>query len=150
MASNGEKLIEQILHREKIDFRTQFTFHQCKDRNRLPFDFMIIVNGRCAIIEFDGRQHFEVVPRFHGHDPVKAQAKLKVQQYHDIVKNIYTRDQSISLLRISYREEKEIEIYLLRFIHLLKTTNKRITLFSNSSLESYAHPYGKSTFCVII
>jgi hypothetical protein len=150
MPSKGEIAIGEILKREKVEYREQFTFHDCKDRNCLPFDFVIFINGRYAIIEFDGRQHFEVTPCFHGHDPAKAQRGLEVQQYHDLVKNIYTRDNNISLLRISYREESQLETYLIQFINALKTSSKRITIFSNSRHESYLHPYGKSGFCVIV
>ena len=149
MPSKGAIAIENILKREKIDYRAEFTFQDCKDRNCLPFDFIIFINGRYAVVEFDGRQHFEMTPCFDGTNPVKAQESFGVRQYHDLIKNIYTRDNNISLLRISYREEKEIETYLIQFINALKTTSKPITIFSNSQHESYVYPYGKTGMCVI-
>ncbi len=139
--SKGCQRIETLLKGLEIEFRREFTFRKCKDLRVLPFDFMIIVNGSVAVIEYDGRQHFEIVPRFHGSNVEKAQEKLTKQHNHDLIKNKYTQTHNISLLRIAYAEDDIIEKLVTDFItNVKKYPSTRTDLFSNPTL--YTQPYG--------
>ena len=149
--SKGVQKIEQLLKGLEIEYRREFTFKKCKDVRCLPFDFMIIVNGMVSVIEYDGKQHFEVVSRFHGSNSEQANLKLIKQKKHDIIKNKYTHDSNISLLRISYQEDEIIEKIIFDFIARLKSSRvpTRVDLFSNVAL--YNNPYGQSeTACVVM
>jgi len=137
MSSLGEKEIVSILDKLNVTYEMQFTFRDCKDKRCLPFDFLVIVNGKVGIIEFDGAQHFAPTTKFHGtKDPQKAFEK---GVRHDIIKNNYTRNNNISLLRISYKEGDHILKYVTEFITLLKTGTKRVDMFTNKEL--YVNPY---------
>lgn len=146
MASKGERMLQESLDQLKIENRTQYTFQGCKDKRCLPYDFMIMVDGRVGVIEYDGRAHFEIVKQFHGSDPEISLSKFQKQQNHDLIKNRYTRDNNISLLRISYKEDDEILKWLTDFIHKMKSTSKRVDLFSNPEL--YNDPY-QDPGCII-
>lgn len=138
MASKGECTIQEALDQLKIENRSQFTFKDCRDKRCLPFDFMIIVDGRVGLIEYDGINHFQIVKKFHGADPDKALIKFNKQKNHDLIKNRFARDSNISLLRISYKEDSEILKWLSEYTYKMKS-GKRIEMFSNSDL--YSDPY---------
>lgn len=148
MASNGERKIKAFLDRGNFDYQQQFKFNNCKDCRKLPFDFMVIIDGRVGVIEYDGIQHFKIVPIFSSNDLQEASEKFEKQKRHDIIKNQYCRKNNVSMLRISYREDDKIEILIDDFLKkMLK--GSRIDIFSNSEL--YKNPYGdKTAFCCIV
>lgn len=94
--SKGEREIRVYLENLKIGFRQQYIFYMCRDKNPLPFDFYIPELNTC--IEFDGRQHFEIIDRWGG------EAGLIDQQKKDEIKNKYCLENNIRLLRVSYKE----------------------------------------------
>jgi hypothetical protein len=98
--SKGEKLIDKILKRFKINFDRQKKFSDCKNIRELPFDFWI--PSMNTLIEYDGKQHYEPLSFFGG---IEAFEKLKT---NDKIKNDYCEDNYINLIRIKY-DEKNIE-----------------------------------------
>ena len=60
--SKGEMLIESLLKKNNIIFETQHTFDDCKFKRVLLFDFYLPKQN--ILIEYDGRQHFEIVKAF--------------------------------------------------------------------------------------
>ena len=54
-------------------------------------------------IEFDGRQHFEIIERFDG---INSFNKVKI---NDNIKNLYCSNNNINLLRIPYWDFGNIE-----------------------------------------
>ena len=139
-ASKGEDRIDKLLKGMDIIYESQKSFTQCKDKRCLPFDFMIVVNGRVAVIEYDGRQHFEIVKEFHKGDPIDSKEAFDKGHRHDITKNMFTIKYNISLLRISHKEDEHIEKWVVDFIEALRKSNKRVEMFSNLIL--YSEPYG--------
>ena len=105
--SKGEILISNILIDNHITYFSQKTFEDCRNINVLPFDFYLPEFNTC--IEFDGRQHFEVVDAFGG---IKDFEKLKI---NDIIKNKYCSDNGIRLIRIKFNNIKNdiLQIYSL-------------------------------------
>lgn len=99
--SKGEKFIEDYLTNQNISFATQVKFNDCRHKNTLPFDFGIVNNDKkiIALIEFDGKQHFEPVKAWGGKE------RLKQNQLRDKIKNDYCKEQNIPLLRIRYDED---------------------------------------------
>lgn len=109
-SSKGELLIKMILEDNNIKFEPQKTFDDCRGKkNKLPFDFYLPCYN--AIIEFDGRQHFEEVNRWGHH-------KLEITQERDAIKNNYCKSNNISLIRIRYDED--IEQRVIKLLESLK------------------------------
>jgi hypothetical protein len=130
--------IRKYLEKKGIEYRQEVTFTKCRNKKVLPFDFQIIINGRIGLIEYDGEQHFHIVSRFHRND---EQSKERFEQgvYHDKIKTRYAYDNSISLLRISYREQNQIEPWIDKFVSSFHTkylivAPGPIYLFTNKEL----------------
>ena len=97
--SKGENEIEKYLKERNINFITQYKFDDCRNKNKLPFDFAILNEDdsiKC-LIEFDGKQHFEMVEFF------GEESYIRTKQNDDI-KNKYCETNNIKLIRISYNE----------------------------------------------
>lgn len=97
--SRGEKNIRNYLHTHNIDYISQYTFCDCKDKKALPFDFYLPELNVC--IEYDGEQHVRSIDFFGGNDG------LKKRQLHDQIKTDYCKINNIPLLRIMYNENIE-------------------------------------------
>lgn len=105
--SRGEKAISNYLHLNNITYIRQYTFDDCKDKRKLPFDFYIPALNAC--IEYDGEQHFKAIDLFGGEEG------LNTRMLHDQIKTDYCKNNNIRLLRIKYDEN--IEEQLNGFIH---------------------------------
>lgn len=99
--SKGELRIYNYPTNKSINFNTQHTFKDCKDIHVLPFDFYIPKLD--TIIEYDGKQHFEVNEFFGGIDGFKA------TQLHDKIKTDYCTSNNIKIIRIAYYDFNKIE-----------------------------------------
>lgn len=106
--SHGERKISDWLEMHNFSFLIQYKFKDCVDKRPLPFDFYLPNNNTC--IEYDGQQHFYSVDYFGGED-----AFIK-RQRHDKIKNDYCKNNNISLLRISYKDNIEEQLYNFLFI----------------------------------
>ena len=102
--SKGEVQIKEYLKNNNINFIEQYKFDNCKAQRKLPFDFYLPDFN--ILIEYDGRQHFEISEHFGGID---AFVGTKVR---DTIKNIYCKENDIELIRIPYWEFNNIETIL--------------------------------------
>ena len=103
--SQGEIKIADILIANNINFQTEYTFSDLKDKQLLRFDFAIFDNNNLLIklIEFQGEQHYNNNTWFNT-DP----------KSHDQMKRDYCKQHNISLLEIPYWDLNKIDIdYLL-------------------------------------
>lgn len=111
-----ERLVEEVLINNKIDYEFQFKFDDCRDKNPLPFDFYL--KDRNILIEADGQGHF--YPVNFGGDEEVAQRKFNEYQKHDKMKNEYCAKNNITLIRIPYYifndRDINIEEYILERI----------------------------------
>lgn len=114
--TKGERKIYEYLEKQNINSNQQQTFEDCVHINKLRFDFSILGsdNDVIALVEFDGKQHFEPVEYFGGED------SFKLQQLKDQIKNDYCEKNNIPLLRIPYWDEKNIDCILDEFIQKIK------------------------------
>jgi len=94
--SKGEKEIREYLVKNNFKFMRQHTFNDCKHKRKLPFDFYLPEHNTC--IEFNGRQHYEIVEYFGGED------RLKSQQLRDKIKQRYCESNNILLLIVKRGE----------------------------------------------
>lgn len=95
--SKGEEQIKRLLESRNIAFIQQHTFPNLKDRRRLKCDFYL--PDQNLVIEYHGRQHYEVV---HSFGSAKALAE---NQRRDKIKKDYLQQNNIVLLEISYKED---------------------------------------------
>ena len=96
--SKGEKAIEKILNNLDIKYITQKTFDDCRNKNKLPFDFYIQEYNVC--IEFDGEQHYRV-------HKIWGYEKFMNTQLNDKIKTDYCEKNNIHLIRIKFDEKLE-------------------------------------------
>ena len=101
-------MIKIILEKYNIEFIQQYSFDDCKYKNKLKFDFAVIKDGKVFyLIEYDGKQHFEPIEFFGG---IKSFIETLKR---DKIKNEYCENNNIPLLRLKYtltKEEIEKEI----------------------------------------
>ena len=104
--SIGEMNIKKILEDNNIEYKEQITFDDLKNIKPLRYDFGIYENGKLVrLIEFDGIQHFEEQDYF-THD-------LTSTKNNDIIKNKYSKDNNIPLVRIPYWERDKMTLEML-------------------------------------
>ncbi len=108
--SHGEKKIERFLMQNNIEFEKQYIIKECKFKRYLPFDFYL--SDYNLLIEYDGIGHYEIKEYFGGYEGF-IDTKIR-----DTIKNIYCRNNNIDLLRISYKDFKNIENILINKLKL--------------------------------
>lgn len=107
--SLGERKVRIYLTKNKIPFRGQYRFDDCKNEKPLPFDFAILKDKKViSLIEYQGEQHYRPVPYFGGIEGYNKRVK------NDNIKLEYCKSNNIPLLTIKYNEN--IEEKLDRFI----------------------------------
>jgi very-short-patch-repair endonuclease len=110
--SHGERLVATAFKKWGIVFRRQFSFKDCRDKKPLRFDFWL--PRQKALVEFDGKQHFEPVERFGG------DSHFKIVRRRDQIKKAYARKNGIRLIRIRY-SVKSVEAFLVQKLGLKKS-----------------------------
>ncbi|MCA1021632.1 DUF2726 domain-containing protein [Halobacillus litoralis] len=115
--SKGEDRVYTCLESiQGITFRQQYRIDDCKHINTLRFDFSVFdeVGKMIALIEYDGKQHYEPVEHFGG------EKNFKIIQKRDQIKNTYCKESNIPLIRIPYWEFDNIEYILNKELNNLK------------------------------
>lgn len=92
--SRGEERIIEVLKENNIRFQKEKTFSNLYSKKKLRFDFAILDDNLnpVRLIEFDGVQHTDKSNPWHSAD----------LQEHDELKNQYSKDNNIPLVRIPY------------------------------------------------
>ena len=101
--SKGEAIIKNLLTENNIKFFRQKRFLDCRDIRPLPFDFYLPDYNIC--IEYDGRQHYQVVNKWGGMEG------LQNQQKKDKIKTEYCDNNNIKLVRIRYDDNINNKIW---------------------------------------
>jgi len=110
MPKESKQLIKVDNVLNEFDMQKEKRFAECRNVYPLPFDRYVESLNLC--IEYDGRQHFDVID-FLGNE------KLSQQQLHDEIKNNYCIENKINLLRIKYTQDAEEEV--IKMLDLLET-----------------------------
>ena len=97
--SKGEQKLSRLLEENSIDFVSQKTFDECKNKRVLPFDFYL--PDYDILIEYDGEQHYKPIDHFGGIE------SFNQIQSNDIIKNEFCENNSIRLYRIKYNDNLE-------------------------------------------
>lgn len=133
--SKAEFIIKNILEKNNINFETQYTFNDLfikkKKKTKLRFDFMIYISDRMILLEFDGEQHFKETRRF---------SKDDVQEIHkkDIMKNEYCIKNDIELMRITFKDYKNIQNIMANLLSSTTIPDECKVVDSSGSKDSAA------------
>lgn len=104
-----EQKVADFLDEQKISYKREFKFTDCRKKKMLPFDFCLWYNlPNKILIEVDGELHYKQSSRL---DEVKSNDEYKTR---------YCVYKNIPLLRIPYWEFNENEDYkqsIISFIH---------------------------------
>jgi len=103
--SKGELKIIKILEENNIRYIPQYTFDECKYKNKLPFDFYLPDYNTC--IEYNGEQHYQVIEGWGGVE------NFELRQTRDKIKREYCLLNNIPFLVISYLDDIKTHIDLL-------------------------------------
>ena len=102
--SKGEDKIKTFLDENKIIYKKEHSFKDCRYKLPLKFDFYLPYHNIC--IEYDGEQHFK---KWHKGD---TDENFNIRKNRDRIKNDYCKNKSIELLRIHYTDLKNINFIL--------------------------------------
>ena len=111
--SKGERKVKDILESMNICYLRQYTFDDCRDINKLPFDYYLPNINKC--IEYDGEQHFFPV-NFNGISDEETEKKFLITINHDQIKDTYCKNHNIDLLRIPYYDFENMENIIKNFL----------------------------------
>lgn len=103
--SKNESHISSILQRMNIEFIPEKRFYDCRHIRPLPFDFYL--PNYNLIIEYDGEGHY-FESFYDGHAKDSSQMLIE-RQINDSIKDKYCQDNNITILRIPYWEQENIE-----------------------------------------
>ncbi len=128
--SYGEQNIKKYFDDNNINYVREYKSKDCKNKQELPFDFHVNNN---FLIEFDGIQHFKNIEYFGG------QKALEYVQMNDVIKTKYCFINNIPLLRISYKEIKEIAEIIKQFMEDIEDSDKTGPFIHFSNTGLYEH-----------
>lgn len=109
--------VSQILSALSIKYIPQYSFEDCRDIKKLPFDFYL--SDYNILIEVDGEQHYRPV-NFGGISDDVASKNFETTQKHDEIKNKYCYEHKINLLRIPYWQRKNMKDIIVDYITNVK------------------------------
>lgn len=106
LSSRGEIKIHEILERYELNFKEEYSFPDLVSNSGRPlrFDFAVFddEDELDFLIEYQGIQHYKAKSKFGGI------SGLRKQQFNDMKKREYCRDNKIKLVIIPYWEEEMI------------------------------------------
>ena len=103
-SSHGERFIRELLKKKKITFEEQKKFDWLKMKLHLRCDFYLPKYN--TVIEYNGRQHYEVIEHFGGINGFKR------TQQRDRIKKMLLTEKKVNLIEVRY-DENEVEKYIL-------------------------------------
>ena len=100
--SIGEKNIENILQQNNISYIREYKPIELQNKR---FDFALLDknNKIYRLIEFDGRQHYDINTKYFSQQQVES----------DKIKNEWAKEKGIPLVRINYKYRDQITLELL-------------------------------------
>lgn len=95
ISSFKEEEITDILTELNINFKRQYRDNKCKDKNPLPFDFIIYKNDKYGLIEYQGCQHYKLKTHWDNEET------FLIRQKHDKIKKEFCIDNNIPFLELN-------------------------------------------------
>lgn len=122
--SKGEKKIAEVLQKLNLKFEKQVRFETCRNKFKLPFDFLVN-SSKQFLIEYQGKQHYQPIIRSSKITPEKeavANRDFENIKITDGIKRNWCKENNFDLLEIKYTDYKNIEKIIIEFLNE-KTTN---------------------------
>ena len=113
--SKLEEKCSYILGNLNIKFISYKRFDECKYKRQLEFDNYLPNHN--ILIELDGHDHFQGVNRTGKMTKEELEETLKLSKLKDNIKNEFTKNNNIRLLRISYSEINNMKDHIINFIN---------------------------------
>jgi hypothetical protein len=113
----GEQKIQKALKEFDVQFEQQYSFPDCRNKNPLPFDFLVRIGENRFLIEFNGEQHYRPV-KFGGGDDKGADETFEEVKRRDAIKLEYAKKNRIPLLIIKQDEANKISEIIKGFLNL--------------------------------
>lgn len=109
-ASEGEKLVKEVLIENKIPFIKEKGFKNSKGKTQ-RFDFYIEKDNDIFVIEYNGSQHYKDSSGY-------FKDTLEITQKRDKLKLEYCKENNINVLIIPYtvKTKEEIEVMIKKFL----------------------------------
>lgn len=103
-SSKGNAAIRKFLECNNIKHEGEHKIKECRNKRVLPFDFAILDadDNIKLLIEYQGREHYEIVDAFGGEEGFIERNK------HDLIKSEYCTKNNIDLFTIHYKHYKNI------------------------------------------
>ena len=101
--SKGEQLIKSILENENVRYQQEKVFTDLRN-GKMRFDFFLPEFG--ILLEWDGIQHFQQIPRFH-----RTRQEFNHAKQNDRYKNSFALAHGYRLYRIPYWEMGNIKTF---------------------------------------
>jgi hypothetical protein len=126
--SKGENKISELLKIMGLPFKRQAKFKKCKNKNVLPFDFIVkLPNGKGFLIEYQGIQHYEPIRRSRSWTKKKTMAHFKAIQERDKIKSEWAKKNKIPLLVIPCWDHEKMPKLIEEFVELIKRDEPKYT-----------------------
>ena len=106
-SSKGEQLIRDWLKNNSISWIQEYTFPDLRGLKNKPLRFDFYLPDINTLIEYDGQQHYMPV-QFFGMSEKLAINSYKRTVKCDLMKNKYTEENDINLIRINYKQINSI------------------------------------------
>lgn len=112
--SQGEKLINSILTNLKLNFTREYSIiNPYSDNHNFRVDFYLTFKDQHYIIEYNGKQHYEIIPFMGG------ELGFKIRQERDKHLRLYCKENNIKLLEIKYNNDKNIQEQIEQFLSIV-------------------------------
>lgn len=116
--SKGEKRIAQFFDSNNIEYTREQTFKKCVNLsgNLLRFDFYLEQYN--ILIEYQGHHHEKPINKYK-----RAFITHKKTVEHDAIKEIFTQNNKINLIKIYYQDYEKIEEILIKLLNEIENEN---------------------------
>lgn len=119
--SKYEKIFEDFLKDNDIEYLYQYRISSCKCIKPLPFDFLICKER--ILVEIQGEQHYVPI-RFYGETQEEANKNFELQIKRDRIKFDFCKEKNIPLLVLSYNEIMSKD-FIPKTIQFIQTHSKK-------------------------
>lgn len=121
LSSKAEYEFSLYLDKNNYKYKPQFTFKDCKDKRKLPFDFGIIDenNELIMLVELHGQQHYAPFTYCNESKEIKLK-NYNDRKRKDLIKENYCKENNIPLLIIKYNKFNKKEQIFEDFYHSIR------------------------------
>lgn len=134
--ATGESVIFDLLFHQNELPEQKKILNDCMSVEPIIADFYLTINNQNLIIEFDGKQHFSESQNG------GSQADLLERIKRDICKNDYAHEKGIHILRIYYKQLKDID----KLTTLIKGALDYLKSGNNELIEINPEPEDKAIY----